>query len=279
MIHKVYIHDGGGAGDIPANQLRCFKGWGHVEAFKKKFPNSKIRAIITSCSVEGAKYIKYNPYIDEIKELPWVNPHRPWPGLDEHIIGYKPLHQAAKELMPGIPGQIPPVYLSPSDKIIVDNVTKQGKFAFIHPFAGTSERMVFPVEKYPELIDRLIDEMGYNVVAMGGTYKQLANQGRKDIIRKEELAYERPGLFNLVNKANMRIGIYLALHAERWIGTWSCYVWPGFIKDQRMVLFMPAEYYGQASVCNKNQQRIIRIPLAQKDFSVFAEQAINHLKE
>jgi len=276
MSHKVYIHDGGGSGDIPANQFRCYKGWGHVEMFKKKFPDSKIRVIITSCSKEGAKYIKHNPYIDEILELPWINPNRPWKEVGKHTAGYKPLSQVVKELMPGVKGKIPPVYLSSSDKIIVDNVTKKGKYAFIHPFAGTSERMPFPVKEYPKLIDRLIDELKYNVVVMGGTYIQLANQGKKDTVRKEELDYERPGLFNLIDKANMRIGVYLALHADRWIGTWSCYVWPGYTKKQRMVLFLPVRNYG--NVMDKTQQKIIRIPNGQKDFSQFAKQAIDHLK-
>jgi hypothetical protein len=280
MAHKVYIHDGGGAGDIPANQLRCYKGWGHVESFKKKFPRSEIMAVITSCSIEGARYIKYNPYIDEIKELPWVNPHRPWGGLKEHIVGYTHITEAVKKLLPGQSAVIPPTYLSPDDKTIVQKVTSAGKYVFIHPFAGTKERMVLPIEEHPKLIDMLIDEFGYNVVVVGGTYTQLANQGRPNVICKEELEYERKGLFNLVNKSNMRIGIHLARHAALWLGTWSCYVWPGFIEGQRMALFMPSEYYNGAGVCDKTQQKIIRISCRKKidDFSPFIKQAIEHLK-
>lgn len=274
--HRVYIHDGGGSGDIPANQFRCFKGWGHVEAFKQKFPNSKLRVIITSCSREGAKYIKYNPYIDEIIELPWANPNKPWKELPKHTVGYKPLAQVAKELLPDIQGKIPPVYLSDNDKIITKEIINEGEYVFIHPFAGTPERMPFPIKEYPALIDRLIDELKYNVVVIGATYLQKANQGKPDTIHKEELNYYRPGLFNLIDKANMRIGIYLALHANRWIGTWSCYVWPGYTKNQRMALFLPVRNYG--SVINKTQQKIIRISNNSKDFSVFADQAIEHLK-
>jgi len=279
MAHKVYIHDGGGGGDIPANQFQLKKGWGFLESFKKKFPNSKIRAIVTSCSKEGARYLKYNPHIDEIKELPWVNPHRPWKDLASHVTGHIPLDQAVKKFMPEIKGKgkIPPVYLSPEDKVFVKGIIDAGKYTFIHPFAGTPERMAFPLKEYPKLIDRLIDELGYNVVLIGATYKQLANQGMKEKIKKEEFEYQRPGFFNIVNKANMRIGVYLAQYAERWIGTWSCYVWPGFVKKQRMTLLMPKETYCGAGVRDKNQQIIIRIPKQTKDFSQFIDKTIKHL--
>lgn len=279
MIHKVYIHDGGGSGDVAANQLRCRKGWGYVELFKKKFPDSKIMAIITSCSIQGAKYIKHNPHIDEIKELPWANPNRPWKDLSKHTAGYRYIEEAVKELLPNQPPVIPPVYLSPNDKDIVQRITEAGNYIFIHPFAGTKERMALPIKEYPKLIDTLIDKFGYNVVVVGGTYIQLANQGQGDILCKEELEYNREGLFNLVNKSNMRIGIHLAQRATLWLGTWSCYVWPGFIKDQRMILFLPLEHYNDAKVCNKDQQKIIRISYNKKidDFSPFIKQAIEHL--
>lgn len=278
MKHKVYIHDGGGGGDIPANQFQCKKGWGYLEAFKKKFPNSKVLAVVTSCSAEGAKYLKYNPYIDEIKILPWVNPHRPWKGLAQHVQGYKPLHQAVKELMPGVKPKIPSVYLSPEDKVVVNDILKQGPYAFIHPFAGTPERMAFPLEEYPKLVDRIIDELGYNVVVVGGSYKQLANQGMKERIKTEEFNYTRDKLINMVNKCNMRIGTCLAQKAACSIVTWSCYVWPGFVKRQRMTLLMPAESYLGAGVYDKNQQKIIRVSRKLKNFSEITEQTIKHLK-
>lgn len=280
MGHKVYIHDGGGAGDIPANQLRCLKGWGYVELFKKEFPDSEIMAVITSCNAQGAEYIKHNPYIDTIKELPWVNPNRPWADAKKHTVGYEPIGQAVKRLLPNAKPVIPPVYLSSNDKNIVKKVREAGRYIFLHPFAGAKNRMVLPIEEYPRLIDRFIDEFGCNVVVVGGTHMRLANQGKPDTLCKEELEYERDRLFNLVNRSNMRIGIYLARRAAFWMGTWSCYVWPGFIEKQRMALLLPLEYYPEAFVCDRDQQKIIRIPCCKKidDFSAYTERAIKHLK-
>lgn len=278
MPHKVYIHDGGGGGDIPANQFKCHRGWGYLEEFKKKFPDSKILVVVTSCSAEGVRYIKYNPYIDEVKELPWVNPNLPWKGLAPHVEGYEHLNQAAKRLMPEAKPKVPPVYLSDEDKVAVDEIVKQGKFCFVHPFAGTPERMAYPLEHYPKLIDRIIDELGHNVVVIGGSYKQLANQGMKEKLKIEEFKYERPGLINIVNKTNMRQGIRLAQEASLWVGTWSCYVWPGYNRNSRMAIVMPAGSYRGVGVINKVQQKMIRIPRKETNYSKFEEQIINHLK-
>ena len=281
-MHKVYVHDGGGAGDIVRNQIQRRKGWGYIELFKKRFPTSEILAITTAVSNQGAEFLKYNPYIDKIKELPWANPNLPWKDLAKHTIGYKFIGKAVKELLPKAKPIVPPVYLSPEDKQVTQEIQKAGKYIFIHPFAGTRERIVYPIEKYPDLIDTIIDELGYNVAITGGTHLRLTNQGLPDTMLNEEFKYERKGLFNLVGKSNMRVGSHLARNASFYMGTLSCYSPCRFIKEPAIIpaiIFVPAQYYLQAQVLNKDLQKLVRISMGAKNISDYKKIAIRHIKE
>jgi hypothetical protein len=67
----------------------------------------------------------------------------------------------------------------------------------------------------------MIDTLGYNVVVVGGTYQKSFQQGES--LHKESFGYERNGLYNLVNKANIRTAVRLAKGTYGYFGSWSAF--------------------------------------------------------
>jgi ADP-heptose:LPS heptosyltransferase len=276
MTSKVYIHDGGGVGDIIRNHLTKKRGWGYIEALKKKYPNIELRVFITCCNPQGMEFVKYNPYIDLLEQHPWTHPHMPWPKEVELTRGYRPIEKVAKELLPGMKPIIPPVYLSEEDKKVVQEIKSQGKYVFIHPYSGESFRVVFPPKEYPALIDRLIDDLDYNVVIVGGSY--LREKPGRSWSKKEEFKYERSGLFNLVNKSNVRVCAKLARDAYGWIGTFSCYARSGWHGNTRTVMFFPKIPPQPNGPDPNGRNLLVRIPPKSSSFGKYADRAIEHLK-
>jgi ADP-heptose:LPS heptosyltransferase len=234
---KLYLHDGGGLGDVIKHHIRGQRGWEYLKPLKEEHPDIEIKVMLTCINPQARELIRYNPYIDTIESYLWTHPARAHLRriIEEHKGDYSPLLEATG-LLRTLQPAVPEIYLNTEDQEIIDLITGQGKYIFIHPFSGEPSRIAFPSEQYPALIDRLIDELGYSVVVVGGTYKKNLTT---HVVMSESLAYERDGLFNLVNKTNARVATILAQKAQGFIGTWSCYIIPSWQRPSKTVLMSP----------------------------------------
>jgi ADP-heptose:LPS heptosyltransferase len=282
---KLYLHDGGGVGDILRCQLTKKRGWGYIESFKKKFPNIYIKAIITSCNPQGYELVKHCPLFDEIQTFQWKHPHQKWPDRKKYAekLGFVSIAEAAKEILTDVKPKIVPIWLSKQDKEVVNNIKAQGLYCFIHPWSGESWRIPCPPDKYKYLIDRIIDELKCNVVIVGGSYRKDYPKGHTFSQRlvKEEFNYERDGLFNLVNKTNIRISAQLARDAKLAVTTWSCYARSSWYNNGHTVMLHPAAF--KPPQPNKERNKLISIPKKEnknrKPWKSYADQAFNWLKK
>ena len=236
-LKQLYLHDGGGLGDIIKHYIRGQQGWGYLKPLKEQYPDIEIKVILTCINPQIEEFIKYNPYIDKIESYLWTHPARSGVRqcIEKHKGDYASLLKA-KKLLETIQPAVPEIYLNADDQKVIDSIISQGKFIFIHPFSGEIWRMVLPIGQYPTLIDRLIDETGYNVVVVGGSYKKNLV---KNTVMKESFGYQRAGLFNLVGHTNARVATRLAQMAQGFVGTWSCYIIPGWQRPSRTVIMLP----------------------------------------
>lgn len=232
---SAYLTLGGGLGDVFCNYFRGENGWGWLRPVKKKHPKLKIKVLSSTHSPQSLELIKYNPYISSMKEYGWT--------LDGSEVWNKYAGKAVRlastrQLYDGLDPEPPKLYISNLDKKVVDKIRLAGDFVFIHPFAGLKDREALPVPEYIPLIDQLIDDYGLNVVVIGATHT------RRNIKKSHEMLevfdYQRPGLFNLVNKTNARVAMRLAQLANSFIGNWSafsCAFW--VIEGKTTVLTTP----------------------------------------
>lgn len=284
---KLYIHDGGGVGDILRCQLQRKKGWGFIEPLKQKFPDVKIRAIITSCNPQAYELIRYHPYIDEKIKLQWKHPHRKWPDRKEYAedLGYKAIVEVAEELLPECEqAPIPPIYLSDEDRAVVKEIQNAGDYVFVHPFSGEKWRIGLPLEEYPALVDKLIDELGLNVVVVGGTYNKDYPSGhpKSQKLIDEKFDYYRNGLFNLVNQSNVRVCAQLARKSKYAMTTWSCYARSSWYGDTVAVNFYPGHPFNPPVDRLATHGLLVKIPKEasrSEPFSYYWQQGFDWIKQ
>ena len=234
---KLYLHDGGGLGDIIKHYVQGTHGWGYLESLKKNYPDTKIKLILTCINPQAQELIKYHPYIDIIEPHLWSHPGHL--ALAKLIEKYKEDYTSLIEvvnLLEVTQSVQPEIYLNTEDQKVVNSITSQGIYIFIHPFSGERFRVAIPIREYITLIDKLIDNLGYNVVIVGGTYNKNLEKG---VLMKEEFLYERPGLFNLVNKTNARQCVKLARESNGFVGTWSCFLCAVLNTHIRTVVVFP----------------------------------------
>jgi len=214
----VYVTLGGGLGDVFYLYTKGENGWGYIKSLKEKYPQVRVNVMCATHNPQTVEFIKYNPYINDVKEYGWV--------LDGNEIWNKYNNGAVKlnsnkELLSTLKFATPCMYLNKQDQITVNTVVTKGKFILIHPFAGEPHRIAMPASEYIPLIDCLIDEMGFNVAIVGASY--LRTNRILVESKPEELNYERDGVFNLIDKANCRVVAALAKQQHHFIGCWSAY--------------------------------------------------------
>jgi len=233
---KVYLTLGGGLGDVFVTYFRGDNGWRLLQPLKEKFPHIKVSVLSATHNPQTAEFLKHNPYIDSFQEFGWVNDGRPiW---SENANGHVSLAKHNK-LAKILKAKNPELYLGEEDREIVNEILSAGEYIFIHPFAGLKDRQALPIEEYPSLIDSLIDKSGYNVVVIGGTH-QRRNQ-KRSFDMPEEFDYERPGLFNLVNRTNARVAVKLSQNAHSFIGCWSAYACAHWIIKKKTTVIIKSK--------------------------------------
>jgi hypothetical protein len=242
--NKIYVPTGGGLGDIVRCYLRDEPYWGYMQSLKRKYPHIIIKVVSTSHNPEVREFFKYVPFIYDTIELGWMLDGRAVAAAA--VPGFTHINS-----VPGLRGMthIPPkIYISPEDQQQYDKIVNKGKYVFCHPFGI---RAVMPMDEFKFMFDELIDKHGYNVVVIGATHNRVSRQGAVgphdpggllNVI--EELDYERPGLFNLVNKSNVRLAMKLAYTADRFLGHCSCYNIVAWIRGIKSFVFSPPDQRG-----------------------------------
>jgi len=215
---SVYVTLGGGLGDVYYVYMKGENGWGYIKSLKEKYPNTEVKALCSTHNPQTVEFIKYNPYIDSVKDYGWVlDGNEIWNKFNNGSVRLKNQYNLINKLK----FQKPAVYLNKNDSNIVNNIINSGKYILMHPFAGEPHRIAMPSKEYVPLIDQLIDQLKYNVVIIGSTYTR-TNRFFKEP-KAEEFNYERDGVFNLIGKTNSRVSAVLTKHQHHFIGCWSAY--------------------------------------------------------
>jgi len=239
---KIWLPAGGGLGDIVRCYLRDEPHWGYLKTLHEQQPDIKIKVVSTSHNPEVPALFKHTPFIDEVKELGWMMDGRTVAASEAH--GYTPISSIISHLQ-NLRHFPPEFYLDEEDKKIYDSIVSKGRYIFVHPFAI---RAALPLEEFIPMFDRLIDEHGFNIVVIGASHTRTARKGAigphdpgGKLFVKEELTYERPGLFNLANKCNVRTAMQLCATADRFLGHCSCYNIVAWIKGIKSFIFSPPD--------------------------------------
>lgn len=236
---KIYIQTGGGLGDIVRCYLKDEPYWGILKSIKQQNKDTDILVVSSSHNPEVESFFKYNPYINKVKELGWMVDGR---ELAKNTArGYALIDTIYSKISARY--ERPEIFLGPEDMDVYKKVKEAGEYIFVHPFAM---RAAMPLEDFVYMIDEIIDNSKYNIVVVGATHERTARKGATGpndpggkLLIKEELEYERPGLFNLTNKANVRIAMRLCQEANGFLGHCSCYNIVAWIHGIKSFVFSP----------------------------------------
>lgn len=199
----------------------------------------KVVLVIESHNPHTKDLFEYDPNIDEVISKPWPEPtswaesEKRWEQISD---GATNLHEVyfPEFYEPDESG----IYMPPEERKIVDRIVNNGRYIVIHPYAGSRERVCYPMAKYRQVIDMLIDDLGYNVVVVGASYKQFNVDGDGDDFM-ESFPYKRDKLAVLVNKVSVRVSFSLALACSGFIGTHSAMILASWMNGIRSVCIVP----------------------------------------
>jgi len=223
---KLYISCGGGLGDLIRSYLKDNVDWGYLKPIKETWPNTRIRAIITCHNTAARDFLEYNPYIDEVLAFPYQIDGSPI--INKHSQGY--VHIGKAGMKQAVKHQMPEVYIHPGDEPIYKEIVDRGNYIVINPFGGVPAKKCLPIEEWVLLVDKLIDVLGYNIIATGGSHHRICfkNDGGRTRVGTDEVRepmeeifeYEREGLTNLVGR-HVALATKLAMKANGFIGNYS----------------------------------------------------------
>ena len=242
QISKLFVPTGGGLGDVVRVYFKEEPHWGYLKSIKELYPDTKIK-ILSSCHTpQVEEFFKHNPYIDKFQEFGWIVDGNPL--VQRYRQGHLHISNAIKHYGNSIKWEQPVLHVSKEDIDIVNEiVTNSNGIITMHPFAI---RSAMPIDEFHHMTNRLIDEFGYTVVYLGATYNRYHNLNLEpsftfggDMI--EESDFERPGLFNLLNKSNCRVGYRLIEICDGFIGHCSCFNIAAWIHAKKSVVFSPPD--------------------------------------
>ena len=221
MVNQYAILSLGALGDTICNYYRNGGIFGQIASYKRKHPRDRIKVICCSSNSQTHKLFLDNPDICKVHHVPWALQSV---GIKERNTEFKRLLVGWKSLTPNnkLPGAKfapPKLFLNKIEKALVKSIQQDGKYILIHPFSSYISKI--KEEEYISIIDTMIDDLGYNVVVVGGTYNKSFQQGEP--LRKETFEYKRDNLYNLVNQVDVRVAITLARVAYGYFGTWSAF--------------------------------------------------------
>lgn len=234
-LQKVGLYGFGGMGDM--FKWYCLqgaqKGWEYLQPLKEKYPEIRTMALICSTNPHAIDLFTHDPYIDTVEYYPWPinkNGNLLQPG-QLHLAnvlnkrGY-PLMKISNMQHLGLEPKKCIVHLSETDNKELAQATKEIEpYVVMHPFASVTERQVIDLKQYNQLIDSLIQEVGYNVVILGKSYQRSfsSQEGLTSYNKEETIQVVNSRVFNLVNQTNARVAIKIVQKAAGFIGVHSCF--------------------------------------------------------
>jgi ADP-heptose:LPS heptosyltransferase len=241
----------GALGDMILHYYRENSIFGQIKHYKKQHPNAQFKVICCSSNLQAHELFKENPNICEVHHVPHALQGRGSRKRDEQIAksvaGWKRFGSGSK--LPGAKYRKPQMYLNSEDSALVRSIQKEGRYILIHPFTSFTTKIL--EEEYAYIIDAIIDELGYKVVVVGGTYYKSFQEA--EIQHKEAFGYRRDGLFNLVNSANVRVAVKLAKNAYGYLGTWSAFYCASFLCPASPMVFCTADKASTIDLINKRR--------------------------
>jgi len=221
MAKRYAILSMGALGDTILHYYRNGGVFGQIASYIRKNPRDKVKVICCSSNNQTQKLFKNNPSICQVNHVPWalqsVGIKERNAKFKELLAGWECLNPGAK--LPGAKFVTPQMFLNTQEKALVRSIQNEGKYVLIHPFSSYIRKV--KEEEYINVIDTMIDDLGYNVVVVGGSYHKSFQQNEPP--HKEVFTYRRNKLFNLVNKVEVTVAIRLARGAHGYFGTWSAF--------------------------------------------------------
>jgi len=280
---KVYIHCGGGLGDViqnyfanpqyhwlqmmkecpnefPASDNVASIWFRRLEDFKRYHRDASIIVKAKCHNFAVKEFFEYHPCIERVDLIEYSNDDPEW--YMREYDGYKNIHllnddnfdnNSYLEYIPSYP-KVYMNYSEEQEKRFIDFITASN-YIVLHPFAGAKNREVLDQDQYDKLIDELV-KFGYNVVIVGGSYKRnmVNNKSLKlEIYDRDDDEY----VVNLVNRATVRFAVNLVLFSKGFIGTHSCMFLPASFARKRSICFLPEltdgnEYWSDIIKANNN---------------------------
>lgn len=233
---KFYIHAVGGLGD---HFHEYFGGhWRHLDfsylkAIKIKHPDCYVKVISHSACKKAVKeYFSFEPDIDDLHIMDWISPNKKVFEKEKEEAGPDFIKLSDYAIENKIEKVTPDkVYMTKEEEAFIEYIKSKGAFITFHPFAGEPERIVFKEEEYVKLIKNIRKETGLNVVVLGASNIKRENIRGREIKNKEDIRIEHDGIFNLVNKTNIRISCGLILKSSCLIAnhsSLSCFLTQGY---------------------------------------------------
>lgn len=200
-MRNVAILIGGGLGDAIWDYFYD-KRFVKLLSIKEKH-DLHVTCYVHSLNDQVAELLRYNPHIQDVYREPY---RQHSPRLVPPLESVFDLSEYADQPMP--------IYLSPAEEQLLRQVTCQGDYVVIHPFAGEEFRSFD--KQLPGFIHTVV-KRGFNVVIVGGSHN------REGESLSEYLNIGGPGIANTVNQIGVRLSTELVRHAKYFIGTHSCY--------------------------------------------------------
>jgi len=270
---KFYIHAVGGLGD---HFHEYFGGhWRHLDfsylkAIKIKHPDCYVKVISHSACKEAVReYFKFEPDIDELHVMDWVDPNKKVFKKEKEEAGPGFIKLSDYAIENNIEKVIPDkVYMRPEEEEFVEFIRREGEFITVHPFAGEPGRIVFKEEEYINLISRLRKKLGVNIVVLGASNIKREKIKGKEIKNEEKINISSDGIFNLVNKINIRVACGLIMKSSCLVANHSslaCFLTQG---HRPLVIMLPKHsWMTKHNRVNKNfltEDNISLIPVIKK---------------
>jgi hypothetical protein len=221
MTQKYAILSMGALGDTICHYFKRGGIFGQIESYKRKHPRGLVKVICCSSNNQTYKLFQNNPNICKVHHVPWALQSV---GIKERNAEFQRLLKGWKCLnigdkLPKAKFSPPKIFLNKKEELFVQSIQNNGKYILIHPFSSYIHKV--REKEYINVIDTMIDDLGYNVVVVGGSYKKSFQQCEPP--HKEVFEYKRDKLYNLVNQIDIRVAIRLAKGAYGYFGTWSAF--------------------------------------------------------
>lgn len=202
---------GVGLGDIMLTYLLPGGDCEFWSDLKFQHPNAKIRLLLYSYNPQCKEFFACHPHVTETLYLNEEFGH----NLKRHTKGF---HEVF-EYIDGVKRTQTNIYLDPMEKAIADLVIATGRYVAFHPFSIQAVNTMVGRVDFSRVIDAIC-QSGHRCVLLGGA----TNPGREDGIRfNDKCSSQRNGLTNLIGVGSVRLQAYLTAHANKFVGTASCY--------------------------------------------------------